>query len=121
MATLLLYSASISQIGASTPSVSIAADKAAVSGSWSRLATGFYKFAVGSGSAGFSSISGSISGILGISTIQSSTASYSLYISGSDSSSLYLNTYSSDNTLTAKDNCLSGSSSNLQVSVTIVY
>jgi len=119
MATILLYSASITQVGTAIPSASIASDKANISGSWSRLATGSYKLTAGSGGS-FFPVSGSISGILGISVVQASTASYSLYTSGSDSSSLYLKTYSSDNTLTAKDNCLSGSNG-LQVSVNIVY
>jgi len=118
MATVLLYSASIIQTNTSTPTASIASDKANISGSWSRLATGSYKFTAGSGGY-FSGQSGSVVGVLSIVGTSTTTSSYSLYISGSDSSSLYLKTYSASNAYSLSDGMLSTSS--FQCAVSIIY
>ena len=122
MSTILLYSASISQNGTSIPSASVGGGKAEISGSWSRLNTGSYKFTRDSGLY-FSPISGSIYGYLNIATIHDpsiTSCSLSCYISGSDSSSFYLNTYLPDNSFQPADNMLP-SSSNFQISFNIVY
>jgi hypothetical protein len=113
MASISLYTASISQVGTNVPTATVGPGKLETSGSWSRIGTGSYKLTRGSG--GFfspisgSSISSSISGILNISINNSSTSSFNCYISGSDSSSIYLNTYLPNNTNTLVDNALSGS------------
>jgi len=122
MATILLYSASISQNGTSTPSASVGGGKAEISGSWSRLNTGSYKFTRGSGSY-FSPISASIYGSLIMSTLYQSptiSCSFSCYFSGSDSSSFYLNTYLPDNSNKLADNLLSSGSS-LLINISTTY
>ena len=118
MATILLYSASISQTGSSVPVASVASAKQNISASWSRTNVGTYKLTAESGGF-FSNQSGSIAGLLSIVGISTTTSSYSLYVSGSDSSSLYLKTYSSSNAYSLSDNMLSTSS--FQFSINIVY
>jgi hypothetical protein len=120
MATILIYSASISQTGTAAP---VATDGskglALTSGSWARLGTGSYKFTRGSGNY-FVPFSGSVDGTLIPSIFISSTSSVNMYLSGSDSSSLYLNTYLPTNsTYTSADSMLSGN--DLQISINIVY
>ena len=123
MTTILLYTASISQSGTSAPSAEDGSKGSALtSGTWSRLATGSYKFTRTSGLY-FTPISGSIYGSLGISTLYSSSitsCSFSCFLSGSDSSSLYLNTFLPNNSNQLFDNMLS-SGSKLQVSIGIFY
>jgi hypothetical protein len=126
MASILLYSASFSQSGSSSPLVTDGSGgKGLISGSWSRLATGSYKFTRGNGSYFYpvsgSSPSSSIYGFLDFSTSNPTTGSFNLYLSGSDSSSLYLNTYTSDNTNRLIDNVFSGSNNALNFSVSILY
>ena len=126
MASILLYSASISQSGTSSPSATDGSGgKGLISGSWSRLDTGSYKFTRSSGFFFYpvsgSSPSSSIYGVLDFSTSHSTTGSFNLYLSGSDSSSLYLNTYTFDNTNRLIDNVFSGSANALNFSVSILY
>jgi len=115
MALILLYTASISQSGTNAPNVVLGADKAEISGSWSRLDTGSYKFTRVSGEY-FLPISGGL--FTQIST--NTTSSVQIFISGSDSASLYLTTYSVDNTSTKSDNMIP-SGSIFQISVTAGY
>jgi hypothetical protein len=126
MASILLYSASFTQAGTSSPVViDGSGGKGLISGSWSRLDTGSYKFTRGSGLY-FTPISGSSSssslyGMLGIIATDVTTGSFNLFISGSDSSSLYLNTFSSDNSSRLIDNVYSGSAKAFNLSVNILY
>jgi hypothetical protein len=126
MASILLYSASISQSSTLFPSATDGSGgKGLISGSWSRLDTGSYKFTRGSGLY-FTPISGStpsssLYGILGIVATNLTTGSFNLFISGSDSSSLYLNTFSSDNSSRLIDNVFSGSAKVFNLSVSILY
>jgi len=117
MATLTLYNAYVTQSGVNIPTA-ITPGKQELSGSWSRLATGSYKFTRGSGYS-FLPTSGSVSGSLSIQVTTNSTASANVFISGSDSSSLYFNTYSNGNTNTLADNMISGSL--FIIDVSIVY
>jgi hypothetical protein len=125
MASILLYTASITQTGSNAPTVSVGLDKFETSGSWSRIGTGSFKFTRGSGSfftpVSGSTISSSIFGVLNISYYSSTTSSFSIFLSGSDSSSLYLNTFTSDNTFRLVDNALSGSANKVNLSVSILY
>jgi len=122
MTSILLYSASISQSGTTTPSTTDGSKGIAkTSGSWARLDTGSYKFTRTSGLY-FYPTSGSTSGALTISTLTPSstgTCSFSCFFSGSDSSSFYLTTFSSNNSLQLVDNVLSGSG--IQLDISIVY
>ena len=123
MATILLYSSSISQSGITSPSATDeSGGKGLVSGTWSRLDTGSYKFTRTSGLY-FYPVSGSVGGSLVISTLLSSSitsCSFSCFFSGSDSSSFYLNTFLPDNSMKLSDDALS-SGSKLQVSIGIFY
>jgi hypothetical protein len=120
MATILLYSASISQTGTTAPAATDGSKGSALtSGSWARLGVGSYKFTRGSGNY-FVPFSGSVDGTLIPALIVGSTSSISMYLSGSDSSSLYLKTYLPNNsTYTPADGMLSGN--DLQISVNITY
>jgi hypothetical protein len=117
MATILLYSASITQTGTGNP-IAFTTPKQETSGSWTRLSTGAYKFTRGSGNY-FVSFSGSVQGTLTLAAKSTTTASLAYYMSGSDSSSLYINTFLSNNSYTLADNILSGSG--VQLSVSIEY
>lgn len=128
MTTILLYTASISQSGTTAPSAEDGSKGSALtSGTWSRLASGSYKFTRTSGLYFYpvsgSSISSSIYGSLNISTLYSASStscSFSCFFSGSDSSSFYLSTFLPDNSMKLSDNMLS-SGSKLQVSIGIFY
>lgn len=128
MATISLYSASISQSGSIAPlAIDDSKGSALISGTWSRLATGSYKFTRTSGLYFYpvsgSSISSSIYGFLDIATSYSSSnvsCSFSCFLSGSDSSSFYLNTFLPNNSNQLSDNMLS-SGSKLRVSISILY
>lgn len=118
MSTLSLYTASITQTGTSIP---VATDGSGgkgnlISGSWSRLATGSYKFTRTSGNF-FVPFSGSVQGSMVLSAACSTTASFSFYMSGSDSASIYLNTFLPNNSYTLADNVLSGSGVQFNVSI----
>ena len=126
MTSILLYSSSFSQSGTATPSdTDGSGGKGLISGSWSRLDTGSYKFTRGSGlyftPVSGSSVSSSLFGSLNINAIDPTTGSFSLFLSGSDSASLYLYTYASDNTNRLIDNVFSGSAKALNFSVSILY
>ncbi len=119
MATILLYSASIFQTSSQPPTANDDG-RQLISGSWSRLNTGSYKFTRTSGLY-FTPSSGSIDGTLIPTLLTNSTSSINMYLSGSDSSSLYLNTYlPSNNTYTLADNMLQ-SSSIFQINISIEY
>ena len=98
MTSILLYSSSFSQSGTATPSDTD-----------------------GSGGKGLISGSSSLFGSLNINAIDPTTGSFSLFLSGSDSASLYLYTYASDNTNRLIDNVFSGSAKALNFSVSILY
>lgn len=115
MATVLLYSASITQTGAGNP-IATTTPKQETSGSWTRLNTGTYKFTRGSGNY-FVPFSGSVQGSMILSATSTTTASFSFYMSGSDSSSIYLSTFLPNNSYTLADNVLSGSGVQFNVSI----
>lgn len=98
MATYIsLYSASFSQTGSSSPTVTLAGGKSEISATWLRTATGSYQLS-SSGLPDFSGISGSNTGsTLYISFYTSGstvfTGSIEFFRSGSNTSSLFLNTY----------------------------
>jgi hypothetical protein len=119
MPSILLYSASLSQTGSNPPNATIGPGKADISGSWSRLDTGLYKFTRGSGGY-FLPSSGSVYGNLSIQVSTNVTSSFVTFISGSDSSSLYFTTYSSSYTSIPGDNMLP-SGSIFQINVNIIY
>jgi|OM-RGC.v1.027435352 hypothetical protein len=95
-----LYSASFSQAGSSSPSVTLAGGKSTVSATWLRITTGSYQLS-SSGLPDFSDVSGSFqagtgSGLfLSYYTSGSSffTGSIELFKSGSNTGSLFLRTY----------------------------
>jgi len=94
MAYLSLYSASLTQTGATIPTASIFEGKSAVTATWLRTTTGSYQLS-SSGLPNFSGMSGSITGSLVLtvnymSTSSFDTASISLYTTGSDTSSIFL-------------------------------
>jgi len=101
MATFVsLYSASFSQAGSSSPTITVAGGKSTVSATWLRLATGSYQLS-SSGLPDFSDISGSFqsgtgSGLyLSFYTSGSTffTGSIEFFRSGSNTGSLFLRTY----------------------------
>lgn len=116
MASLLLYTASISQTSTNAPVADTGASKAEISGSWSRLGAGLYKL-TRQGGGYFTPFSGSISGSLFIQVSTNTTSSYATFVSSSDTSSLYLTTYSDGYTSTPTDNIISGSLFFLNVSI----
>lgn len=95
MAYLSLYSASITQTGTSAPSATIYGGKSTVTATWLRSSSGSYQLS-SSGFPNFSGMSGSITGSLALtvnylSTSSYDTASITLYTSGSNTSSIFLN------------------------------
>jgi hypothetical protein len=94
MAYLSLYSASLTQTGATIPTASLYQGKSTVSATWLRTTTGSYQLS-SSGVPNFSGMSGSITGSLTLTVKYTSTSSYdtasiSLYTSGSNTSSVFL-------------------------------
>jgi hypothetical protein len=90
-----LYSASITQTGTSTPTVSVAGGKSTVTATWLRITTGSYELS-SSGLPNFSNISGSATGSIltyGFYKSGSFTGSVELYRSGSNTGSMFLRTY----------------------------
>ena len=122
MAYLSLYSASITQTGTAAPTASLFGGKSAVSATWLRTATGSYQLS-SSGVTSFSGASGSITGSLTLTvnyrnSSSADTASISLFSSGSNTSSLFLNIQSNPLLGIYKDGILFGSCS---IDVGITY
>jgi hypothetical protein len=98
MTYISLYSASITQAGTSAPSAAVQGGKSAVSATWLRTDIGSYQLS-SSGLPDFSGMSGSMGGNLSLtvnyeSTGINDTASITLYTSGSDTSSVFLQVHS---------------------------
>jgi len=122
MAYLSLYSASITQTGTAAPTASLFEGKSATNAAWLRTSTGSYQLS-SSGATTFSGISGSVTGSLTLtvnyrSSSSLDTASISLFSSGSNTSSLFLNIQSNPLLGIYKDDILFGSCS---IDVGITY
>jgi hypothetical protein len=115
MAYVSLYSASLTQTGATAPTASIAGGRSAITATWLRTSTGSFQLS-SSGNPNFSGMSGSITGSLTltvnyISTSSFDTASITLYTSSSNTSSVFLAIQSNPLLGIYNDNIIFGSCS----------
>jgi hypothetical protein len=115
MAYLSLYSASITQTGATAPTASVAGGKSLTTATWLRTSTGSYQLS-SSGTPSFSGVSGSVTGSLTLTvnymnSSSADTASISLYTSGSNTSSVFLAVQSNPLLGIYKDGIIFGSCS----------